>query len=279
MVYLIQKINFFNRFIQNGSQNKTALAFVLASLLGLSSSYGYVPPLDFVLTKTTSQTGRKIFSVEQEVTFKVNDETAKFDETWLIEGDRNLKVQVKGQGLYKTSFIYNALYNNKNRTTVKNKNKQTDVIGTDFFEKIIYARSKDSLAKYLNEIGVSSNVKLSRASGIVTYLVGEPSVDKLNPHLWIGQDDFVIRKIRLPSEAEITLSDVTYPANNMAIAKTQVIKWGGVEITVKIKKITLKPQETISSFYPQNFTLPTEMNFVNKSLLTSAIETFYSRFR
>lgn len=275
MVYLIQKIKIFNRF----SQFKTAHAFVLASLLGLSSSYGYIPPLDFILTKATSQTGRKIFSVDQEVTFKVGDEVAKFDETWLVEGDRNLKVQVRGQGLYKTSFVYGALYNNKNKTTLKNKNKQTETVGSDFFEKIIYARSKDSLAKYLNDLGISSNVKLSRASGVTTYLIGEPSVEKLNPHVWIGQDDFVVRKIRLPSEAEVTFSDITYPATSMAVAKTQVIKWAGVEITIRVKKVTLKPQENITSFYPQNFTLPTEVNFINKSSLTTAVETFYSRFR
>lgn len=269
------------------SQNKTIVlgrmkGFFLVCLLLMAwpqKGLAYIPQMDFILKKATSQTGRKIFNVEQEVTIQVGSEEAKFNEVWTVEGDRNLKVSAEAQGLYKDSFHFNGLYNNKNKTMIVNQNKTSTPIGEDFYLKMLYARSKDSFLNYLNEMHIPHSVRLSRAGGVVCFAFGQPSGEKLNPHVWIGQEDFGLRKIRTTSGAEIIFNDMATLAQGLTGPKTHIIQWPGVTVTVRVKKVTQNNRDGLSSFYPQNFNQSTQMNFVNKSPLTQAIESFYSRFR
>lgn len=260
---------------------KTFISLTIVWSISLFSSalFAYIPPLDFILDKATATTGRQIISFDQDVFFKVGNEDAQISESWLVEGDRNLKVAANGKGFYKENVRFNALYNSKNRTMVQGKNKISTVLTSDFFEKYLFVRSSDSFKNYLRDLGISSDVRLARADGRVTYAIGVPSNEKLSPQIWIDQDEFIVRKIRLPSEAEITLSDFTAVGDDLYIAKTQKIKWAGVTVTVKVKNISTKPNATLNSFYPQNFDANTELSFVNRTTLTQVIEDFYKRFR
>lgn len=254
-------------------------------LIQSAGSQAYIPELPFILKKTSSTTGKKIIQIEQEVIFKSGEEEARVDETWLIEGDRNLKLSAIGKNLYKENIRLNYLYNGKNRTHFAGKNKIVNAISTDFYERYLFTRSKDSLLNYLKEMNIPLTIRLSRASGVISFLIGQPSEQNLNPHIWIGQDDFAIRKIRTPSSAEIVFEQMTSLPNEVFIAKSQTVSWpstsGGPMTTVqiKIKKIDMNAPGSLQSFYPQNVEFSSEMNFSNKTDLTAVIEEFYSRFR
>lgn len=269
-------------------KNKT-IVLALASLILIHSKnvQAYIPELSFILKKSTLTTGKKIIQIEQEVIFKVGEEEARVEETWLIEGDRNLKVSAFGKNLYKESIKINYLYNGKNKTYFLGKNKIVNTLSPDFFERYLFIRSKDSFLMYLKELNIPATVKLSRAEGVISFLVGEPSDQMLNPQIWIGQDDFVIRKIRTPSAAEISLGQIAALANDTFIAKSQIISWPIINgsttttatVQIRVKKIDLNASGSIASFYPQNIDFPSELSFANKTNLTALIEEFYSRFR
>ncbi len=255
-------------------------------LIQSSAVQAYVPEISFVLKKAAGTTGRKIIRLEQEVTFKVGEEEAKVDETWLIEGDKNLKMTAVGKNLYKDSIKLNYLYNGKNKTFLTGKNKTVQSINIDFFQRYLFIRSQASFMSYLKELNIpaldQSTIKLSRADGVITFLIGQPSEQNLNPQVWIGQDDFVIRKIRTPSAAEINLSQITNFPSDVLLAKSQTITWPNtqpVTVQIKIKKVDVNAGGTISSFYPQNIETPSEITFANKTPLTAVMEEFYSRFR
>lgn len=239
----------------------------------------YVPTLDFILTKSAETTGRQIISIDQDVTFKLGTEEATIQETWLVEGDKNLKLSAVGKGLFKSNINLHYLYNNKNKTSVVGKNKSTTALTTDFFEKLFFIRSTESFKAHLKELSITNQVRLSRADGRVTFAIGEPSGTKVNPQIWIDQDEFVIRKIRLPSEVEIDLTNITSVSNDLMIAKSQTIQWAGLTVEVRIKNISSKTGATLNQFYPQNFDQASEMNFTNKTPITEAIDQFYKRFR
>jgi hypothetical protein len=269
------------------------IIFILAgvSLFSFNRANAYIPEINFVLKKAALTTGRKMIKIEQEVIFKVGenagaDDTVKIDETWIIEGDRNLKLSAVAKGLYKESFYLHSIYNGKNKTILVGKNRKIVMTSTDFYQKILFTRSKDSFLTYLNELSIVPNIKLSRADGVTSFLIGEPSAETLNPQLWIGQDDFIIRRIRMPSAAEISLSDVSNITHEIGIPRSQTISWFSPEkplvkkmVQVKIKKIDVNFDGQLSLFYPQNLELPTQINFSNKTELTDTIEDFYSRFR
>lgn len=259
----------------------------LASLILIHAqpASAYIPELPFILKKSSLTTGKKIIQIEQEVIFKSGEDEARVDEVWLVEGDRNLKMTAIGKNLYKENIRLNYLYNGKNRTHFLGKNKVVQLNSPDFYEKYLFIRSRDSFLNYLRDLNIPANVRLSRANGVITFLIGQPSEQNLNPHIWIGQDDFVIRKIRMPSAAEISLDQVTSYPNDTYIAKSQTISWpsldGGPTTTVqiRIKKVNVNAPGSIQSFYPNTIDFPSEINFANKTELTSVIEEFYSRFR
>lgn len=257
----------------------------LLILIQTSYSQAYIPELPFILKKSTTTTGQKIIQIEQEIIFKSGEDEARVDEVWLIEGDRNLKVTATGKNLYKESIKLNYLYNGKNRTFYSGKNKMVSAVTPDFYQRLLFIRSKDSFQNYLKEFNIAPQVRLSRAAGAINFLIGQPSEQNLNPHLWIGQDDFVIRKIRTPSTAEITLDQVASYPNDTYMARNQTISWSSAvgaplkTVQIKIKKIDWRASGSIQSFYPQNNEVPSEISFANKTDLTSMIEEFYSRFR
>ena len=264
-------------------QNKTIVCLILIQSALVQA---YVPEISFVLKKASGTTGRKIIQIEQEVTFKVGEEEAKVDETWLIEGDKNLKLTAVGKNFYKDGIKLNYLYNGKNKTFLIGKNKIVNPVSLDFFQRYLFIRSQNSFMNYLKDLNIpakdSSNIKLSRADGVISFLIGQPSEQNLNPQVWIGQDDFVIRKIRSPSAAEISLSQITSFPKDIFIAKSQTITWQNTEpvsVQIKIKKIDMNAGGSITAFYPQNLDLPSEITFANKTPLTAVIEEFYSRFR
>lgn len=272
-----------NLFSLKSLKNKTIVCLVL---IQSSMVQAYIPEIPFVLKKASATTGRKIIQIEQEVTFKIGEEEAKVDETWLIEGDKNLKLSAVGKNLYKDSIKLNYLYNGKNKTFLIGKNKNVSPVNLDFFQRYLFIRSQGSFVNYLKELNIpatdKSNIKLSRADGVISFLIGQPSEQNLNPQVWIGQDDFVVRKIRTPSAAEISLSQITSFPNDTYIAKAQTITWQNaqpVTVQIRIKKVDVNAGGSITAFYPQNLDLPSEMTFANKTPLTAVVEEFYSRFR
>lgn len=244
-----------------------------------SFSYGFIIPLDAVLTKSVALNGNQIFAVDQDVIFKSGSEDFVIRENWLIEGDKNLKLTATGQGALKDLFKMTVVYNSKTKTTMNGKNKISEYVSADFFERYLSIRSTESFKKYLAELTVVPNVRLSRAAGSIAFAIGEPSpANTLHPQIWIDQDVFEMRKIRLPSSAEISFDNyevfktIHYP-------RAKKIAWAGHEIVIRVRQVSTKTKASLSSFYPQNLDQPSEVNLVSKGELGLFIQDFYKRFR
>lgn len=257
---------------------KTFFALTIVQLF-VQYSYGFVPPLEMLLKKNVNLSGSKIISVEQDLFFKEGSSEATIHESWIIEGDKNLKLIATASGDLKDFFKIVAVYNGKYRSVLIGKNKSTDFYGKDFFEKYLSVRSADSFKNYLKDLQIAPSVRLSRANGTISYAVGEPSAETLKPQIWIKQDSFELQKIRLPSEAEITLEDQTNVSPLLSYPKTKKVEWAGKTVLIKVRSITDKTKFKLSDFYPQNLDQPTEVHLANKTPLSQTIEEFYKRFR
>lgn len=244
-----------------------------------SFSYGFILPLETVLSKTVGLSGNQIFSVEQDVIFKSGSEDYTVRETWLIEGDKNLKLIAVGQGVLKDLIKMTVIYNSKTKTTMLGKNKTSEPVSSDFFERYLSIRSVDSFKKILTELNVSPQVRLSRAGGAISFAIGELSpINSVKPQVWIDQELFEIKKLRLPSSAEITFDDyATY--KQIHYPRLKKIEWSGHSILIKVRQVTLKTAATLKSFYPQNLDQPSEVNLVSQGDSGLFIQEFYKRFR
>ncbi len=244
-----------------------------------SFSYGFILPLETVLNKTVSLSGNQIFSVEQDVLFKFGAEDFVIRETWLIEGDKNLKLSATGLGVLKDSFRLNTVYNSRSKTTLFGKNKQTELTNSDFFEKYTSVRSADSFKNYLNLLSIQPVVRLARANGASAFAIGEISPpENGKPQIWIDQDSFQIRKIRFLSQSEVSFEDyemfgrIPYP-------RTKKIFWGEHTATIKVRQVSTKVKANLSSFYPQNLDQPSEISLTTRGDVGLVIQDFYKRFR
>ena len=259
---------------------KTLVLLTLVQLISLFSQ-AYILPLEIILQKNAVLAGNSIISVDQDVTFKDAYKTVTVKENWLIEGDRNLKLTAKGAGELRDLIYLTTVYNNKNKTTLISNAKQSKPVGEDFFEKYLAIKSKDSFVSYLKELGISQNVRLSRAAGAVCFAVGEPALGATpnsNPEVWFDQDSFRLAKIRFPSNAEVEFSDwAVY--NKVHYPKKKTVTWGDKSVVISITKVSTKTGVGIKSFYPENLDQNSEMSLARLGPLGSTIEDFYKRFR
>lgn len=249
------------------------------SLLG-SLSYGYILPLDVVLNKSVLNSGNQIFTVEQDVIFTFDAEDFIIHETWLIEGDKNLKLTAVGAGPLKDLFRLVTIYNSKSKTTLFGKTKQTVLTNSDFFERYISIRSVDSFRNYLSLLSVEPSIRLSRAGGTTAFAIGEPSTTSLGkPQFWIDQNSFQIRKIRFLSESETSFEDYAIFGKTIYYPKTKKISWGQQNVTIKVRQVSLKTAANLASFYPQKLDQPSEITLSSKGNIGVVIQDFYKRFR
>lgn len=264
---------------------KTFLLLPLLTIVLVLNPFAqaFVLPLDTVLTKTVEQSGNSIISLEQNVVFKETTASGTRDflikEQWLIEGDKNLKLTATGLGELKDLVKIQYLYNNKKRIQIEGKNNIVKEVPVDFFEKFPVIKTNASYSAYLKELNISPEVRLSRASGAISFAIGTLSAESaLAPQIWIDQDFFRINKIRFPSTAEVEFSDYKI-YDTLHYPNTKTITWADKSVVINVTQLSTKTKFTIKDFYPKTLDLPTEINLTNKGDLGKKIEEFYSRFR
>lgn len=247
--------------------------------LAASITQAYILPLDFILQKSAALAGSSILSVEQDVQYKEGAKTYTIRETWLIEGDRNLKVHVRGLGELKDAINAHYLYNNKTRTLTVQNSKSTKTVGADFFERYLAIKSKDSYYAYLREMKIGETVRLSRAAGLVTFAVGNISTETdVQPHFWFDQDSFRLVKVRFPSQAEAEFSDYT-EKDKIHYPRIKTISWQGKSVTIKVNKVARDTKSSIQDFYPDALSPSAPATLGNYGYAGAVLEEFYTRFR
>lgn len=260
---------------------KTFLLLPVLTIVQLISVFAkaYVLPLDSILHKTAGLAGSSIIAVEQNVIFKDAGKEFIVKEEWLIEGDKNLRLTATGVGELKDLIKIHYLYNNKKRTQIIGKNKTISDMSPEFFEKFLAIKSVESYHTYLKDLGISPKVRLSRASGAISFAVGEPSNGKaLSPQIWIDQDYFRLNKIRFPSESEVEFSDFK-AYGNVHYPTLKIVAWADKNAALQVTKVSTKTGATIKSFYPEALDMPSEIYLSNKGSLGLKVEEFYKRFR
>ncbi len=188
---------------------------------------------------------------------------------------------------------------------------RTTAISGDFFEPFLFHRSS---VKYLdafirNKILPPSAgrdrprianintykptpevaVRLGRAGGVVAYAFGEPTpVDNATafPGAWIEQDTFLLKKLRLLSQSEMTLSNHTNSGGGLKLARERSIIWKSTDpsateprsVTIKVTSVKNLPEKSLA---PQFLQTSISQGEIRAARLPDApiVREFYSRFR
>jgi hypothetical protein len=254
--------------------------------LGLSAN-AYVPKLSTVLGKIVSTTGgTKGFILKRTVTLK--DDSAVAHETWHIGHADLMKLDVEGINTDGTAFKFEILYKGGKRMTTSVEGKiQSFSLSPEFYEPLLHYRSSRALQSRLvamqlipnnntSESGSAGFMNLDRYKGAVAYVLGaQDSKNTLQPpRLWVEQDSFLIRKLRMGSQIEVEFDSFKdFEEGKIKQSELQTIYWKSSTVIVqntstqlvelKTLEASLKIQKESNAVLPQNANL----------------KEFYSRFR
>lgn len=306
----------YNRFI--------ARVFWTAALTFLTlQAQASIPNSRTIVSRLAKNSGRGVYVIDQEVRFS-GPEGLVLRERWLVQNAEAMRLTVQGEKA--GEFRYDALYKDGRRTsstpallfssdptkTEPGKDPRTLNVSGDFFEPYLYFRSSAKFleyfvrAKILPPSSLSKDrarianintykptpevaVRLGRTAGTVAWVFGEPTpVDGKTayPGAWIEQDAFLLRKLRLPSQAEMSLADHAAAGGGLKLARERTIVWRSNDpsviepraATIKVISVKNLPEKSLAPQF-----LPTS---ISASELKSArlpdaavAREFYSRFR
>lgn len=274
---------------------------LLLQLLFTTFSWAYVPPAKMILQRVSDNSGSGVYQLEQELLFATTGDPILIRETWITDG-KFLRVIATGQNELKDKFKFQAIYANGQKWTLNRNQKENQKIPLEMTERPFHQRTLEALSQLFIEMELlpenflkikpySKNkeghfdysaepfLRLSRTGGVVCYTLGSLASDspaKNSSGVWIEQDQFHIRKIRWPSQSEMTIDESGSYSRGLMFPKTRTFRWGNQ--SVQMRTLAVQGKTTL----PQPFQVSNLANQVDSIDVPSSREMlndFYQRFR
>ena len=292
-------------------QSLQIVALLLMSVLFTSiKALSYIPSSDFILKQVLKNHGRSNYLIQQELTFPIEKTQKIVHETWHVTVNKNQNLQLhllaKSEGLHiERLYINNMIYHKNNKKTVR-KNKWS----SEFIEPWFIGRSLQQLQKAivshkmagtsalnwnpslfatppktkskgnernLTNVQIPINFSINQGQVMYTY-----QRNKKGPGLWIEQDKFVIRKIKLKTNTEVLASRYLEHTGYLKFPQSRMLTYDDTSIPIKTTKISrlsnkkkLQQKLSLQNFRKSRKNITQWENDETSSL----IKDFYSRFR
>lgn len=251
------------------------------------SAQAYIPKLNTILSKMTANNGgTKAWVLKRTVTLKEDNVVAQ--ETWTVANADLMKLRAEGTNSDGSAWSVEILYKGGRRhTTTSEGNTQVFPLSAEFFEPLIHYRSSRALMSRLSAFQIlpptvsgdttsPTYVNLDRYKGGVAYMLG--ALDSKNtlqpPRLWVEQDSFLIRKLRLGSQVEVEFDSYKdFEEGKIKQPELQTVFWKNTTVLVQNTSTQLlEPKKAEAALQIQKglrAVLPDNAN----------LKEFYSRFR
>lgn len=272
------------------------MKFLVSTLITFccSISFAYIPRGYLILEKTTDNNGSGVYQIEQEVQFPNNQDVLVLKETWIVENENTMRLIVTGTKDLKDQIQFTISYVNGTKSGYGSGR-----VTTDFIERYFHFRKPDSFANSLIQMKVvpgtftvkkpvrntkeveyspENYVRLTRSGGAVNFAIGTPTPagqSTENPGFWIEQDSFVLRKFRLPSQAEVTADKFSVYSRGFHYPRTRLVQWDNNQITIQTLSVTGKGKDA----FAQAAKPATNLIGLKGQSAQALVEEFYKRFR
>lgn len=253
---------------------------ILTLLMNVFPAFAYIPPTDFILSRTAENTPRGHLSVEYSVQFENGPHQYMTRESWIFGENGQMKLKVS-QG-----FQLDIAYSPSERVFLDKQGRKAQRLSAEFIERLHFLKSHDAYIKAMNDQGIPKdriqNPILSRGAGVVNYGFFEraPVADDqgqgtvLFPGIWIEQDQFLFRQVRFRSQALLQMEEYQQ-VGKAFFPKLQSLQWGKNKVV--IKTISVNEKKAIK---PNDFLVESslDLSMVPAEIKSTVLE-FYSRFR
>jgi len=246
--------------------------------------------LGTILAKMASNNGgTKGLIIKRSVTLK--EENQSWEETWYVSHADAMKVIAEGKSTDGTPWSFEILYKNGKRTTESTDGKaKTFPQSPEFYEPLLHYRSARALTSKLISMQVlptwAANLAetantdgimtLERYKGGVADVLGsnETKNTQAPPRVWVEQDSFVMRKVRLGSQVEVEFDNIKdYEDGKVKLPEQQSVFWKNATVLLQNKSVEFVDQNKLEAHLKlqkgAGAKLPDNVN----------IKEFYSRFR
>lgn len=267
--------------------------FATLALLSISAS-AYIPPYSMILSRVAENHGRGNYVIEQDVIYKSDVDTQTVREIWTVIDENRMKVSFQGLGNLKDVVKGVFIYDGSNRTASEGAGVKTRKVGEDWSEPFFHFRYSKPMRNKLVNMKFAPNeslresapmksdgppnytpesfLKLARQNGMVAWSLSRNDGAE-SPELWIGQDQFVITRVRMPSRSQIDAEEFAKHDGGLYFPRTRTYKWNSKQVTVQVRSI-----KSLGSAKIKNFTSTanlTPFQFSGGDVL----KEFYLRFR
>ncbi len=272
---------------------------VLLGALGIggfsSAAWAYIPEPSMILSRTGLNNGNGFYQLEQDVILPTESEPFILRERWTVRDEHQMRLEVEGRGFLQGIVNMTLVYDSHQRHLVDAEGQvRSSRLSEDWHEPFFHFRRAATLRSLLANLNIlpaedelaRDFVRLSRTGGGVTYAFGTPTPVghfQLLPGLWIEQDQFVIRKLRLPSQVLIQADDYQRFERSLWMPRLRTISWaaGSREAKIQLTAVRALPQNAQNQQLVNPAQLKTQAKEVTPLRMGDyeLIRDFYSRFR
>jgi len=229
---------------------------LIACFGAFERAHAYIPRTKTILERTTKNHGRGLYQIQLELLFRTDNGNSTITETWLVEHGESLYLQAAG-----SNFSYTATYKGKQKFFVdENGSERAQKLSSEFFEGLFHYRSAESLGQAFVQLGALPSkalnfakinslkdahyprepfIRLARTGGTISYTFGKPTPNGSPPFpgVWIQQDQFTLKKIRLPGQSEVISDDYNEFRHNLHYPRSRSVLWGGKSVNIRTLRV------------------------------------------
>lgn len=288
-------------------KNKSLITLFTLLCTFSTAAFAYIPPYWMIMSKTAEQHGKGIYTVDQDVIFQSAGEPLIVNERWTIAGENEMRVEITGRKQLKDLIRLTFVYDDGKRFYIdENGVRRAGKTNIDFFEPLFHFRFSKNIKATLvaSKIAPSESlrsephkysqkrphaeaesfVRLARSGGVITYAVGTPSpadTSSLTPGLWIDQDQFVVRKVRYPSQVTVNAKDYRSYTHGLMLPKEREVQFDNNTVTVVVNSVSALPNtpQTKARLSAGSLNFGENPNLAAVIPNEAVIKSFYSRLR
>ena len=214
--------------------------------------------------------GKKQYKILRKVLLQSGNKQVEVREKWLIANGNKMKLEVSSLDI-NAPWKFVIVYGTRNRKTLTNRQKiKSFKKSREFLEPLFHERNHEKMMRRLishnfmpswvtglppprfsnNQTLITPEpfIFLEPLEGSVNYSIGASQTTSggLGPRLWVEQDSFVIRKIRLGSKAELINGPFQNFNDGLKLPEKQNVSWnkGVANITLLgVEKVSIKKSD------------------------------------
>ncbi|MGE4130674.1 MAG: hypothetical protein AB7F86_03505 [Bdellovibrionales bacterium] len=263
-------------------------------------SWAYIPEYSLITSEMADIHGRGAYQIVQDVTIKKEAESFTVRETWTVLNESTMVLKLDGRGPLRGLIDGTILFDEGRRVFYDGSAIRTQKLGDEWIEPLFHFRSSKYFRNRMVSLKVAppeslkerpslaiegepnyqppSFIRLARTGGAIAWAVGRNPKEGDSPTAWIEQDQFVIRKFKIPGQFTMKADDYKKVDTAFLYPQTRYYNFGPYVVQVRTARVQSLGRVSGSDDRFKKATLSKNKDILKLPEL-AGLSDFYQRFR